>query len=166
MGIEIPFVRPNTGSWKTFHMYIKYWGTPCQRIITLWQNTYMTSTCWYLLSSIYRSKHNTCSSLPHISASGFQSFFSRSLSIVELQPFFLNVYRLGEIEPFSTMVAQDELIECDQPRKDPLKYSAMVGHWTRAIERTGSEIQSFSRWAIMTDFQSLQRSILSEDLHY
>jgi len=38
----------------------------------------------------------------------------------------------------------------DWPGKDPLQYSATVGNWTRAMERTDSEINSFSYWAIMT----------------
>jgi len=41
----------------------------------------------------------------------------------------------GEIEPFSATLAQDGLVECDQPGKNPLKYSAVVGNRTRA---TGS----------------------------
>jgi len=32
----------------------------------------------------------------------------------------------GEIEPFSATLAQDELAGCDQPGKDPLKYSAVA----------------------------------------
>ena len=35
-------------------------------------------------------------------------------------------------------------------RKKSLKHSAMAGNWTRATERTDSEIYSFSYWAIMT----------------
>ena len=34
----------------------------------------------------------------------------------------------GEIEPFSATVAQNGLAECDQPGKDPLKYSATAGN--------------------------------------
>jgi len=34
--------------------------------------------------------------------------------------------------------------------KNPLKYTAPSGNWTRATERTDSEIHSFSHWAIMT----------------
>jgi len=34
--------------------------------------------------------------------------------------------------------------------RNPLKYSAMTGNWTRATGRTDSEIHSFSQWAIMT----------------
>jgi len=35
----------------------------------------------------------------------------------------------------------------DQPGKNPLKYSAVAGNWTRATGRTDSEL---SHWAIMT----------------
>ena len=56
----------------------------------------------------------------------------------------------GEIEPFSATLAQDGLAECDQPEKNPLKYSAVAGNWTRATGRTDSEL---SHWAIMTDWQ-------------
>ena len=42
------------------------------------------------------------------------------------------------------------LAECDQPGKNPLKYSTVAGNWTRATGRTDSEIHSFSYWAIMT----------------
>jgi len=34
----------------------------------------------------------------------------------------------GEIEPFSATLAQDGLAECDQPGKNPLKYSAVAGN--------------------------------------
>ena len=54
----------------------------------------------------------------------------------------------GEIEPLSATLAQDGLAECDQPGKNPLKYSSMAGNWTRATGRTDSEL---SHWAIMTD---------------
>ena len=54
----------------------------------------------------------------------------------------------GEIEPLSATLAQDGLAECDQPKKNPLKYSAVAGNWTRATRRTNSEL---SHWAIMTD---------------
>jgi len=37
----------------------------------------------------------------------------------------------------------------DQPGKNPLKYSAVAGNWTRATGRTASEL---SHWAIMTDW--------------
>jgi len=40
------------------------------------------------------------------------------------------------------------LADCDEPGKNPLKYSAVAGNWTRATVRTDSEL---SRWAIMTD---------------
>ena len=56
----------------------------------------------------------------------------------------------GEIEPLYATLAQNRLAECDQPGKNPLKYSAMAGNWTRATGRTDSEIHSFSHWAIMT----------------
>jgi len=56
----------------------------------------------------------------------------------------------GEIEPFSATLAQDWLAECDQPGKNPLKYSVTTGNWTQAMERMDSEIRSFSDWAIMT----------------
>jgi len=56
----------------------------------------------------------------------------------------------GEIEPSSAMLAQDGLVECDQPGKNPLKYSATAGNWTRDTGRTDSEIHSFFRWAIVT----------------
>jgi len=48
------------------------------------------------------------------------------------------------------MLAQDGLAECDQPGKNPLKYCAMAGNWTRATGKTDSEIHLFSNWAIMT----------------
>ena len=54
----------------------------------------------------------------------------------------------GEIEPFSATLAQDGLAECNQPGKNPLKYSAVAGNWTRAKGRTDSEL---SHWPIMTD---------------
>jgi len=53
----------------------------------------------------------------------------------------------GEIEPFSSTLAQGGLAECDQPGKNPLKYSAVAGNRTRAMGRTDSEL---SHWAIMT----------------
>jgi len=37
----------------------------------------------------------------------------------------------GEIELFSATLAKDGLAECDQPGKNSLKFSAMVGNWTR-----------------------------------
>ena len=37
---------------------------------------------------------------------------------------------------------------CDQPGKNPLKYSAVAGNWTQAMGRTDSKL---SHWAIMTD---------------
>ena len=51
----------------------------------------------------------------------------------------------GEIEPFFATLAQDRLAECDQVGKNPLKYSAMAGNWTRATGRTVSEIHLVSR---------------------
>ena len=44
--------------------------------------------------------------------------------------FLLAVHRLcgGEIGPFSATLAQDGLVECDQPGKNPLKYSATAGN--------------------------------------
>ena len=54
----------------------------------------------------------------------------------------------GEIEPFSATLAQDGLAECDQLRKNPLKYSAVAGNWARVTGRTDSEL---SHWAITTD---------------
>jgi len=39
--------------------------------------------------------------------------------------------RSGEIEPFSTTLVHDGLAECDQAGRNPLKYSAMAGNWTR-----------------------------------
>jgi len=53
----------------------------------------------------------------------------------------------GEIEPLSVTLAQDALAECDQPGKNPLKYSAVAGNWTRATGRTDGEL---THWAIMT----------------
>jgi len=47
-----------------------------------------------------------------------------------------------KIEPFSAMLVQDRLAECDQPKKIP---------WTWATGRTDSEL---SHWAIITDFIS------------
>jgi len=35
---------------------------------------------------------------------------------------------LRGIEPFSALLAQDGLAECDQPGKNPLEYSAVVGN--------------------------------------
>jgi len=54
----------------------------------------------------------------------------------------------GKIEPFSVTLAQDGLAECDQPGKNPFKYSAVAENWTRTTGRTDSEL---SHWAIMTD---------------
>jgi len=56
----------------------------------------------------------------------------------------------GEIEPFSAMLAQYGLAECDQPGKFRSEYSATAGNRPRATERTDSEIHSFSHWAIIT----------------
>ena len=42
----------------------------------------------------------------------------------------------GEIESLSATLAQDGLAGCDQPGKNPLKYSATPGNWTQAMERT------------------------------
>ena len=50
---------------------------------------------------------------------------------------------LVEIEPFSITLAQDWLTECDQSRKSPLKYFAMPGNRTRAMERTHSKIHEW-----------------------
>jgi len=47
----------------------------------------------------------------------------------------------GEIQPFSATLAQDGLAECDQTGKNLLKYSAVVGNWTRA---SGGLTVSFS----------------------
>ena len=54
---------------------------------------------------------------------------------------------LGGIGPFSAALAQDRLAECDQPGKNPLKYSATAGNWTGDTGRTDSEL---CHWAIMT----------------
>ena len=51
----------------------------------------------------------------------------------------------GEIEPFSAMLAQGGLAECDQPEKSPSKYFPTAGNWTRAAERTDSEL-SWPTW--------------------
>ena len=72
----------------------------------------------------------------------------------------------GEIEPFSATLAEDDLAECGQSGKNPLKYSAMPRNWTREQwdtfilylslsyhdpdHREDSEIHSFSHWVIMT----------------
>ena len=63
--------------------------------------------------------------------------------------FLFSIHRClwGEIEPFSATLAQDGLAEFDQPGKNPLKYSAVAGNWTRATGRTDSEL---FHWAIMT----------------
>jgi len=55
---------------------------------------------------------------------------------------------LASIEQFSATLVQDGLTECDQPENNPLKYSATVEDWTRAMKKTDSEIHSFSHWAI------------------
>ena len=47
-------------------------------------------------------------------------------------------------------MAQDGLVESDQPGKNTLKYSVMVENRTWVIGRTDSEIHSFSYCAIMT----------------
>jgi len=56
--------------------------------------------------------------------------FSHCLSVVRLWPSSSKstgcVAPLKEIELFSVMLAQDGLAECDQPGKNPLKYSATV----------------------------------------
>jgi len=62
----------------------------------------------------------------------------------------------GEIEPFSTTLAQVRLAECDQPGENPLKYSAVAGDGTQATGRTDSEL---SHWAIMTDYSWIQLKI-------
>jgi len=49
---------------------------------------------------------------------------------------------MGVIEPFSATLAPDGLAECDQPGKNPLKYSVVAGNRTRA---TGREDR---QWAI------------------
>jgi len=63
---------------------------------------------------------------------------------------------LGEIDTFSTTLAQDGLAECDQPGKNSSKYSAVAGNRTRATGRTDSER---SHWAIMTDWDQLNNYI-------
>ena len=60
-------------------------------------------------------------------------FFFCCLSVVGLRPSSLLsagcvVSLRGDIEPFSATLAQDGLAECDQPRKNPLKYSAVAGN--------------------------------------
>ena len=64
------------------------------------------------------------------------------------------VVPLRGIEPFSATLAQDRLVECDQPGKNPLKYSATPGvepgPW--GLERTHIKICSLSHWASTTDF--------------
>jgi len=67
----------------------------------------------------------------------------------------------GEIEPFSATLAQDGLAECDQPEKNPLKYSEVAGNWTRATGRTDSEL---SHWAIMTDDITVMLNLLGQIL--
>ena len=68
--------------------------------------------------------------------------------MVGLQPLFSlftgRMVPLRGIEPFSATLAQVGLAECDQPGKNPLKYSAMAGNWTNATGKTDSEIHSFS----------------------
>ena len=57
----------------------------------------------------------------------------------------------GEIEPFSATLAQGELAECDRPGKNPLKYSAVAGNWTRVTGRTDSELAiplSYHDWDV------------------
>jgi len=65
----------------------------------------------------------------------------------------------GEIEPyFPATLVQVELAKCDQPEKNPLEYSAVVGNWTRATGRTDSELY---HWAIMTAlFNSIRAAII------
>ena len=47
-------------------------------------------------------------------------------------------------ELFFATLAQNGLSECDQPGKNPLKYPAIAGNWTRATEREDSEVHWFS----------------------
>jgi len=59
-------------------------------------------------------------------------YFSHCLSMVGLQPLFSlftgRMVPLRGIEPFSATLAQVGLAECDQPGKNPLRYSAMAGN--------------------------------------
>ena len=112
--------------------------------------------------------------LPHDTTSAVQSlilqFWSCNFEAVhtklciKLLPFWITISHLSfgppprcpqvvwchwrEIEPFSATLAQDGLVEYDQPGKNLLKCSAVVGNWTRATGRTDSEL---SHWAIKTD---------------
>jgi len=63
---------------------------------------------------------------------------------------------LGGKEPFSVTLAQDGLAACDQPGKNPLKYSAVAGGWTRAARRTDSQLL---HWAIMAGSIYIKRNI-------
>jgi len=62
-----------------------------------------------------------------------------------------------EMEPFSAMLAQDGLAECDQPGKNLLKYSAVAGNWTRVTGRLDSEL---FHWAIMTHGDNESQTIV------
>jgi len=46
----------------------------------------------------------------------------------------------GGIEPFFATLAQNGLTQCDQPGKNPSKFSTIDGNRTRAMEKTHSEI--------------------------
>jgi len=72
---------------------------------------------------------------------------SHRLPMVELRP--SSSLSTGCVVSSRGDRAQDGLAECDQPGKNPLKYSAVAGNWTRATGRTDNEL---SHLAIMTDF--------------
>jgi len=91
----------------------------------------------------------------------YSFYFSNCLPLVGLRPSSSvsagRVVPLREgFEPLSATLAQDGLAECDQPGKNPLKYSAMAGNWTGIEpgprrEQTASEINWFSHWAVVYD---------------
>jgi len=64
-----------------------------------------------------------------VQSAGLLFFYQPSSVRGWTSAFLLAVHRLGGvIEPFSATLAQDGLAECDQPGKNPLKYSAMAGN--------------------------------------
>jgi len=78
---------------------------------------YVMTQHWSKASTIHRFLLSACTRVPHREGNS-----------------------MGVIEPFSASLAQDGLAECDQPGKNPLKYSAVAGNRTRATGRTDSEL--------------------------
>jgi len=121
------------------HNYIGQGHRVCKQ--TNYNENYTEASCWRKLFEI-----SPCAALSSKWATRFTHFHPLSVHGWTLA-FLLAVHRLcGAIEwrlsHFLPHWLRTGLAECGQLGKNPLKYSTIAGNWTRATERTDSEIHS------------------------